>query len=66
MKNVKKNYYTEVLPTDLIDGLSDDHVFDIAVMQIRERQRKYHLPAQWNLVRLDRDTGAVRVRYDHR
>lgn len=63
---IRHYYYDEYLPTDFIEGMSEDEILHHAVTQIRERQKYYRIPAQWELMKIEEKNcleTKVRVRY---
>ena len=57
-------YYTVELPTDLTDGMTEEAIVDLAILQIKKKQKVYHTPAGWQCVWIR--GSQVRVRYSYR
>lgn len=62
MKNIRR-YYTVELPTDLTDGMSEEAIVDLAILQIKEKQKFYRTPAEWRCVWIR--GSQVRMRYSY-
>jgi Asp-tRNA(Asn)/Glu-tRNA(Gln) amidotransferase B subunit len=58
-------YYTVDIPSDLMEYMTDDEAFSHAVNEVRERQRKYHIPANWILREINHKNSTVKIRYDY-
>lgn len=58
---MKRRYYTAWVPADVTDD--DEQAFDLAVLDIKERQRIYRVPAEWSFVWRRGDYVRVCYRY---
>jgi hypothetical protein len=58
-------YYTVDVPWEIMENMTDDEVFNLAINEVRERQVKYHIPANWILREINREIGLVKIRYDY-
>jgi len=57
-------YYTVDLPSDLVEEMTTEAVVDLAIEQVRERQKFYRLPVEWRSVWVR--GGTVRLKYSYR
>lgn len=57
-------YYTVDLPSDLAEEMTEEALVDLAIAEVRERQKVYRLPVEWRGVWVR--GGTVRLRYSYR